>query len=163
MSVVIMVVLLIMLALVVVVLWAVDHNTKHVVTTLWKENELALKQHNHLIQRIEHSLAQFEQFNQRADQNFTTTNELIEKLSRLVEDTTLDVNLQLRDLNKLTKSDLNTARQNELLRTKELKAAIDRVIATATLTRQDPAAQDVMALRAVEQRIQELEDILGGE
>lgn len=74
----------------------------------------------------------------------------------------VDTNLALRDLNALTKSDINAARRNELIRTKELKAAIERVISVTTMSRQDPAAQDVLALEAANLRIKELEEIFGG-
>ena len=70
------------------------------------------------------------------------------------------VNNQQENFNALAKTDMLMARREELLRCKELKVALERLMGVALTSRQPPAPNDVLALENLTQRIDELEAIL---
>lgn len=70
------------------------------------------------------------------------------------------VNDQKENFNTLAKIDMFMARREELLRTKELKVALERLMGVALTSRQPPAPNDVLALKNLTQRIDDLEEIL---
>jgi hypothetical protein len=82
-------------------------------------------------------------------------------LATLVDDHSTSVTLQQEQFDTLAKADVLSARREELLRTKELKVALERLMGVALTSRQPPAPNDVLALENLTRRIDELESILG--
>lgn len=70
------------------------------------------------------------------------------------------INLQLQQLQELVKSDMISARRDELVRTRELKNALERLVSITTMARQPPIGSDSLAINAATSRIEELEAIL---
>ena len=81
-------------------------------------------------------------------------------LIRLMGAHNIYVTDQQVEFNALAKSDMLSARRDELLRLKELKVALERLIGMSTLSRQSPAVIDILAIENVTNRIEELEIIL---
>jgi hypothetical protein len=68
---------------------------------------------------------------------------------------------QQEQFNTLAKSDMLAARREELLRTKELKVALERLMGVALTSRQPAAPNDILAMENLTSRIENLETILG--
>ena len=88
-------------------------------------------------------------------------NDKMDALSRFIDERNTYVTFQQNQFEALAKSDMLAARRDELIRTKELKVALERIISMTTMSRQEPAAIDQLAIESVANRIAELEDILG--
>ncbi len=67
---------------------------------------------------------------------------------------------EYQNFNKLAKSDMMFARREELLRSKELKIALERLMGIALTSRQPASPNDILALENLNNRISELEMIL---
>lgn len=81
-------------------------------------------------------------------------------LAKLVDKHSTSVTFREEQFNALARADVLAARREELLRTKELKIALERLMGVALTSRQPPAPNDVLALENLERRIEELEKIL---
>lgn len=66
----------------------------------------------------------------------------------------------LETIKQLAKSDLIASRRNELARTRELKATLERLVGVSTMSRQPPSPNDIVAIDSLTNRIEELELIL---
>lgn len=84
----------------------------------------------------------------------------IDALARLVDAHSTKVAFQQNEFFALAKSDVDSARREELRRLKELKVALERLMGVAMTSRQPPSPNDVLALENIEKRIDELEEIL---
>jgi hypothetical protein len=82
-------------------------------------------------------------------------------LATLVSQHYTNVTFQQEQFDALARADVLSARREELLRTKELKVALERLMGVALTSRQPPAPNDVLALENLTRRIDELESILG--
>lgn len=85
----------------------------------------------------------------------------IDDLSKFVNEHTTGVVRQLEQFSSVAKSDMLSARREELRRLKELKVALERLMGVALTSRQPPAPNDILALENIEKRIEELEKIFG--
>lgn len=81
-------------------------------------------------------------------------------LAKLVDDHSKSVAHQREQFYNLAKSDMLSARREELRRLKELKIALERLTGVALTSRQPASPNDVLALENIEKRIEELEEIL---
>lgn len=81
-------------------------------------------------------------------------------LSELVDRHNTYVTSHQAQFDSLAKADLLAARREELIRTKELKVALERLMGVAMTSRQPPAPNDVLALEFLDRRITDLEEIL---
>jgi hypothetical protein len=81
-------------------------------------------------------------------------------LTNFVDKHNTYVIFQQTQFDALAKADLLAARREELIRTKELKVALERLTGVAMTSRQPPAPNDVLALEFLDRRIAELEKIL---
>jgi len=90
----------------------------------------------------------------------TILDEKMNALSNFVDAHSTTVALQQKQFNALARSDMLSARREELLRTKELKVALERLMGVALTSRQPPASNDVLAIENLTNRIEELESIL---
>lgn len=81
-------------------------------------------------------------------------------LTTFVDTHSTNVASQQEQFNALARADILSARREELLRTKELKVALERLMGVALTSRQPPAPNDVLALENLTKRIEELESIL---
>jgi len=70
------------------------------------------------------------------------------------------IDSQIKKLNELTESDILAARRDELIRTKEAKRALERLMTITTMSRQNPETVDILAIESATNRIEELEAIL---
>lgn len=84
----------------------------------------------------------------------------MDALSRFVDERNTYVTYQQEEFKAFAKSDMLSARRDELIRVNELKVALERIISMTTMSRQAPAAIDALALESVTNRIKELEMIL---
>ena len=89
-----------------------------------------------------------------------TLNEKMDALSEFIDERNTYVTFQQNQFEALAKSDMLAARRDELIRTKELKVALERIISMTTMSRQEPAAIDQLAIASLTNRIEELETIL---
>lgn len=81
-------------------------------------------------------------------------------LATLVDSHSTNITTQQEQFNALARTDMLTARREELLRTKELKVALERLMGVAFTSKQPPASNDVIAIENLTIRIEELESIL---
>lgn len=81
-------------------------------------------------------------------------------LAVFVDKHSTNVTSQQEQFDSLARADMLSARREELLRTKELKVALERLMGVALTSRQPPATNDVLALENLTKRIKELEAIL---
>lgn len=70
------------------------------------------------------------------------------------------IDSQIKKLNELAESDILAARRDELIRTKEAKRALERLMTITTMSRQNPETVDILAIESATNRIEELEAIL---
>lgn len=89
-----------------------------------------------------------------------TLDEKMDALGEFVDRHSTNVAFQNEQFNALAKADLLAARREELLRTKELKVALERLMGVAFTSKQPPAPNDVIAIENLTKRIEELETIL---
>lgn len=87
-------------------------------------------------------------------------NDKMNALSMFVDKHSNNVVMQQKFFDALAKADVLAARREELLRTKELKIALERLMGIALTSRQPPASNDILALENLTRRIGELESIL---
>ena len=87
-------------------------------------------------------------------------NEKMDALSKFIDERNTYVTFQQNQFEALAKSDMLASRRDELIRTKELKVALERIISMTTMSRQEPAAIDQLAIESLANRIEELETIL---
>lgn len=92
--------------------------------------------------------------------NQNTLNHKMNALTTFIDERNSYVIFQQEQFQELAKADMLTARREELLRCKELKAALERLMGVAMTSRQPPAPNDVIALENLENRIKELESII---
>lgn len=85
----------------------------------------------------------------------------MDALARFVDSHSTNVAFQQEHFSALAKSDVDSARREELRRLKELKVALERLMGVAMTSRQPPSPNDVLALENIESRIEELESLLG--
>lgn len=89
-----------------------------------------------------------------------TLDDKLDVFATFVDKYSVDVTLQQEQFESLVRADMLAARREELLRTKELKIALERLMGVALTSRQPPASNDVLALENLTRRIEELESIL---
>lgn len=80
--------------------------------------------------------------------------------AKFVDAHSKNVTLQQNHFNALAKNDMLAARREELLRTKELKIALERLMGVAFTSKQPPSPNDVLAIENLTKRIEELEELL---
>lgn len=85
----------------------------------------------------------------------------MDALARFVDAHSTNITLQQGQLFALAKTDVESSRREELRRLKELKTALERLMGVAMTSRQPPSPNDVLALENIDNRINELEEILG--
>lgn len=86
--------------------------------------------------------------------------EKMDALSRFIDERNTYVTYQQEHFDAFAKSDMLSARRDELVQVNNLKVALERIMSMTTMSRQSPAAIDVLALESVTSRIKELENIL---
>jgi hypothetical protein len=94
------------------------------------------------------------------DKIFLRLDDKMDALSRFVDTHSTRVAFQQEQFDALAKADVSSARREELLRCKELKIALERLMGVALTSRQPPSPNDILALENLTKRIKELEDIL---
>lgn len=94
---------------------------------------------------------------------FEAFDKKLDALSRFVDAHSTNVAFQQEQFHTLARSDMLSARREELLRTKELKVALERLMGVAFISKQPPAPNDVLALENLTNRIEELETLLDSE
>jgi hypothetical protein len=99
-------------------------------------------------------------FQESLDKKMNELDRKMDALSRFVDSRNTYVTFQQNQFNELARSDMLAARREELLRTKELKVALERLMGVALTSRQPPAPNDVLAIENLTERIEELEKIL---
>lgn len=92
-----------------------------------------------------------------------TLDEKMDALSRFIDERNTYVANQQEQFLAFAKSDMLSARRDELIQINQLKVALERIMSMTTMSRQAPAAIDVLALESVTNRIKELEAILENE
>ena len=121
-------------------------NTYDEVALMIKEtNVVASKTHNAIERIFDHQ---------------NTLDEKMDALGEFVDRHSTNVAFQNEQFNALAKADMLAARREELLRTKELKVALERLMGVAFTSKQPPAPNDVVAIENLTKRIAELETIL---
>jgi hypothetical protein len=91
----------------------------------------------------------------------TALDEAMSDLLRFVGSQKTYTYFQQEQFSALAKADMLAARREELLRTKELKIALERLMGVALTSRQPAAPNDVIAIENLTKRIEELEKIVG--
>ena len=143
---------------------------RHIFRNFKKDRELSRVREERLIQvvkRVEVVASNAVKTEQLVIDNQVVLDDKMGDLIRLMGAHNIYVSDQQEQFNALAKSDILSARRNELLSLKELKESLIRISGMATLSRQSPDAIDVLAIENVTNRIKELElilanDILGG-
>ena len=87
----------------------------------------------------------------------------MDALTAFVDKHSTNVAFQQERFDAFAKADVLSARREELLRCKELKAALERLMGVALTSRQPPSPNDVVAIENLTKRIEELELILNKE
>jgi hypothetical protein len=87
-------------------------------------------------------------------------NNKLNALTSFIDERNSYVTFQQEQFNALAKSDMLAARREELLRTKELKVALERLMGVALTSRQPASSNDILAIENLTRRIEELEQIL---
>lgn len=90
----------------------------------------------------------------------TKLDEMFDEAMKLVDTQNTSVLAYLKMFDATAKSDLLAARRDELIRTKELKVALERIMGMAMTSRQEPSAIDQLAMESIINRIKELEEII---
>jgi hypothetical protein len=94
------------------------------------------------------------------DRIFATFDKKMDALSGFVDVHSTNVAFQQEQFSSFAKADMLAARREELLRCKELKAALERLMGVALTSRQPPSPNDVLAIENLTNRIKELEALL---
>lgn len=118
------------------------------------------KQYESIIKKFTMSYNQVVEFSQLL---FKLQNDLDDKMSALstfVDERNTYVTFQQEQFKILAKSDMLKARREELLSLTQLKVVLERFISMSTMSRQPPAPIDVLALKTVTSRIDDLEKFL---
>jgi hypothetical protein len=97
---------------------------------------------------------------QRISNHQNYLDEKMDALARLVDEHSTSVTFTEEQFNLFARADVLAARREELLRTKELKIALERLMGIAMTSRQPPAPNDIIALEYLNQRIEELGDAI---
>lgn len=84
----------------------------------------------------------------------------MDALADLVDKHSTSVTFQQAQFDALARVDVLAARREELLRSKELKVALERLMGVAMTSRQPSSPNDVIALENLNNRIEELERII---
>lgn len=84
----------------------------------------------------------------------------MDALAELVYKHSTSVAFQQAQFDALARADVLAARREELLRAKELKVALERLMGVAMTSRQPSSPNDVIALENLDNRIEELERII---
>lgn len=84
----------------------------------------------------------------------------MDALAELVDKHSTSVAFQQAQFDALARADVLAARREELLRAKELKVALERLMGVAMTSRQPSSPNDVIALENLDNRIEELERII---
>jgi hypothetical protein len=84
----------------------------------------------------------------------------MDALANLVDKHSTSVTFQQSQFDALARADVLAARREELLRAKELKVALERLMGVAMTSRQPSSPNDVIALENLDNRIEELERII---
>lgn len=92
--------------------------------------------------------------------NQSTLNHKMNALTTFIDERNSYVTFQQEQFQELAKADMLSARREELLRCKELKVALERLMGVAMTSRQPPAPNDVIAMENLTNRIKELERFL---
>lgn len=95
-----------------------------------------------------------------SDELMDALSDKMNALAKLVDEHSSSVTFSQNQLDTLMRADVLAARREELLRTKELKTALERLMGVAMTSRQAPSPNDVLALENLDNRIDELEKIL---
>lgn len=115
---------------------------------------------NYVIRQTERIARQTTEMSQRILDCQSALNEKMDAFSQFVDERATVIGWEHEQFRALAKADMLSARREELLRTKELKVALERLMGVAMTSRQPPAPNDVLALERLTSRIEELETIL---
>lgn len=115
---------------------------------------------NQLIRRVEVSAHRAAKGAHVVLNNHVALRAEITEFAQYVDEQNASIKGYLLRLDLLANADMLAARRDELMRTKELKIALERLVSSATLARQQPAGRDLMAIEFINNRIIELETII---
>lgn len=146
----------VILVLILVLIWFDSSNTKIIYNGIKKNREISQAQQI----RIENLSKDFLKAIQLIIDCQEALDKTVQELTKLVDTQNKSLHGHLTRLNLMVQSDMLSARRDELIRAKELKVALERIISMTTMSRQDPSAIDQLAIEAVTNRIEELERIL---
>lgn len=134
--------------------WFVSRNLRN-------DMELNWKRQNQLRESSEQISKQTQEAAQIVIDGQNTLYEAINEVAQVVSNHNTFVDSHFQKLNELMNSDMMAARRDELIRTKELKVALDRIVTLTTLSRQQPDVRYITAIESATNRIEDLETILG--
>lgn len=139
-----------------IMFWANNENTKLIYRNLKKNREFdQVKQ-----AQVENLAKETLKSNQLLVNNQIALDKKLDALSIWMDKRNTYVTFQQEQFISLAKSDMLAARRDELLRTKELKVALERLMGVALTSRQPASPNDILAIENLTNRIEELEDVL---
>lgn len=130
------------------------------VRTIRDNEAILMVEKAEIMWRVEKSNSAILDATQRIVNHQNALDAKMDALAECVDKHSANVTLQQEQFNTLARVDMLSARREELLRTKELKVALERLMGVALTSRQPPAPNDVLALENLTRRIKELETIL---
>jgi hypothetical protein len=133
----------------------------YILSKLKKNSELDRVRQDRVTTRIEQLARQTVDAAKVIVNHQASLNKDVEDLRKHIDERAIFIALQQELFETLAKSDVIAARRDELLRTKELKVALERLMGVALTSRQPAAPNDIVALENLTIRIKELETILG--
>ena len=108
-------------------------------------------------ERLNKIVKQVQTISQQVTITQSALNDKMNALSHYVDERNTYVTFQQEQFKILAKSDMLSARRDELMCLKELKTALERIMSMTTMSRQAPAVIDLFAIEKVTDRIKELE------
>ncbi len=151
--------LIILVLLTVYIMWLGRYLSKNLAKD-HELNRLRSERTNHTIKRVEQIAVLSVEMEQLAVNHQLSFDEKLQDITSVVNKQLLEMDTHLQQFEAMAKSDMLSARRDELIRTKELKIALERIISMNTMSRQEPSAIDQLAIESVTNRIVELEAIL---
>lgn len=134
----------------------------YISSTLQKNRDVDRVRQDRVVTRVEQVSRELSEVSRLIVKCQSDINKEIETFSHHINLWHSFVTTQYENFTTQAKFDMLSARREELLRTKELKVALERLMGIAMTSRQPAAPNDVLALENLTNRIQELEIILGG-
>lgn len=156
MNYVLLIIALLTFVLIVVSFWLNSSNTKVIYNGIKKNREISQAQQI----KIENLSKDFLKAIQLIIDCQEALDKTVQELTKLVDTQNKSLHGHLTRFNLMVQSDMLSARRDELIRTKELKVALERLMGVALTSRQPASPNDVLALENINNRITELENIL---